>query len=230
MKRGLSAFVVASVVAAFVVCGCATKEAMHPITTFVVPDFSARAIKTVGLMPIAERAGVEEAGLKLLPVLEGQLAAKTAYIFLSQEQVLGAVQKSGVSDRYNKLLSGWRNDGTLSAEDAAAVAQKAGVNALMFVEVSTWSREWVPANTEGESVSKVGLKAVLVSGKTGEKVWESFDEQTLQSAHYSPESGIGTYIDDAGMVRSAGKGGVPEPPPIEEVATRVVRDVFKVLP
>jgi hypothetical protein len=230
MKRGICALVAVAAAAALVLCGCAAKQAMHPITTFVVPDYSARAIRTVGLMPIAERAGVEEAGLKLLPVLEGELATKAAYVFLSQEQVLGAVQKSGVSDRYNRLLSGWRDKSVISAEDAAAVAQKAGTDALMFIEVSTWSREYVPANTEGESVSKVGLKAVLVSGKNGERLWESFDEQTLQSAHYSPESGIGTYIDAAGMVRSAGKGGVPEPPPIEEVALRVVTGLFRVLP
>ncbi len=230
MKRGLSALVAVATVVAFAVCGCATREAMHPITTFVVPDFSARAIKTVGLMPIAERAGVEEAGLKLLPVLEGQLATRTAYVFLSQEQVLGAVQKSGVSERYNRLLSGWRDNGALSAEDAAAVAQKAGVDALMFIEVNTWARDYVQANTEGESVSKVGLKAVLVGAKTGEKLWESFDEQTMQSAHYSPESGIGTYVDQAGMVRSSGGAGVPEPPPIEEVALRVATALFRTLP
>jgi len=230
MNRGFCALVAVAIAAALVLCGCAARQAMHPITTFVVPDYSARAIKTVGLMPIAERAGVQEAGPKLLPVLEAQLATKTAYVFLSQEQVLGSVQKSGVTDRYNKLLSGWRDNGSISAEDAVAVAQKAGTDALMLVEVSTWSREYVPANVEGESVSKVGLKAVLVSGKTGEKLWESYDEQSLQSAHYSPESGIGTYIDQAGMVRSSGKGGVPEPPPIEEVALRVVNDVFRVLP
>jgi hypothetical protein len=230
MKRGLSVLVAAAAVAGLVLCGCATKQAMHPITTFVVPDFSARTIKIVGLMPIAERAGVEEAGLKLLPVLEGQLATKTAYVFLSQEQVLGAVQKSGVSDRYKTLLSGWRDNGALSAEAAVEVARKAGVDALMFIEVSTWSREYVAANTEGESVSKVGLRAVLVGAKTGEKLWEAFDEQTMQSAHYSPESGIGTYVDEAGMVRSSGGAGVPEPPPIEEVALRAATALFRVLP
>ena len=230
MKRTLSALVLVAAVATVVVCGCATRQAMHPITTFVVPDYAARAIKTVGMMPIAERAEVQEAGPKLLPVLEGQLATKTAYVFLSQEQVLGAVQKSGVSERYSKLLSGWRDNGALPAEEVVAVAQKAGVDALMFIEVSAWAREYVQANTEGESVSKVGLKAVLVSAKTGEKLWESFDEQTLQSAHYSPESGIGTYVDEAGMVRSSGVGGVPEPPPIEEVALRVAADLFRVLP
>ncbi|MBN1504447.1 MAG: hypothetical protein JW952_05215, partial [Candidatus Eisenbacteria bacterium] len=191
---------------------------------------AARAVKSVGLMPIAERAGVQEAGPKLLPALEGKLATKTAYVFLSQEQVLGAVQKSGVSDTYKRLLSGWRDKAALSAEDAAAVAQKAGVDALMFFEVNTWSREYVPANVEGESESRVGVRAVLLSGKNGEKLWESLDEQTLKSAHYSPESGIGTYVDEAGMVRASGGAGVPEPPPIEEVAARVAAALFKVLP
>jgi hypothetical protein len=203
---------------------------MHPITTFVVPDYSARAIKIVGLMPIVERAGVEGASAKLLPVLEGQLATNTAYVFLSQEQVLGAVQKSGISEQYKMLLSTWQKDGAISAQDAAAVGQSAGVDALMLVEVSAWSREWVAANVEGESLAKAGAKAVLVSAKNGEKLWESFDEQTLQSAHYSPQSGIGTYVDDAGMVRTSSTAGVPEPPPIEEVATRVIAAMFRVLP
>ncbi len=128
MKRGLSAFVVVSTAAALVLCGCAAKQAMHPISTFVVPDFSARAVKTVGLMPLAERAGVQEAEPKLLPVLEGQLAAKASYVFLSQEQVLGAVQKSGVTDRYNKLLSGWRDDGALSRLARATATVGAAVS------------------------------------------------------------------------------------------------------
>jgi hypothetical protein len=230
MKHSLSVLVSIAVFAALLVCGCATREALHPINTFVVPDYSAMAIRNIGLMPIAERSGVEEAGAKLLPVLEAQLATKTAYVFISQEQVLGAVQKSGTSEQYKRLLSAWQKDGMIPAQDVAEVGKSAGVDALMLIEVTTWSREWVPSNVEGESVSRAGLKAVLVSAKNGEKLWESFDEQTLQSAHYTPQSGIGTYVDDAGMVRTSSTAGVPEPPPIEEVATRVAAAVFRVLP
>ncbi len=230
MRPSLVVLVSLAVLAALVLTGCASREAMHPISSYVVPDFSVRSVKTIGLIPIAERAGAEGATAKLLPLVEEYASAQVDYVFLSQEQVLGAAQKSGASEAYNALISAWQKGGQMAAEDVTAVGQAAGADALCFVEAYRWSKEWVAPNVEGQSESTVGVRAVLFGASKGEKLWEASDEQTLKSALYSPDSGIGTHVDAGGMVRTSSGAAVPEPPPIEEVAARVVQSIFRVFP
>jgi hypothetical protein len=229
MKYGSYVFVSLVFLASLVLSGCVAREAMHPISSHVVPDYD-RGIRTIGLLPIAERHGAEGATLKLLPAVEQQVAAKTGYVFMAQEQVLGRAQQSGVADEYRALVSAWQADETVSGDGVVAVGKGAGVDALLFIEVYLWAQEWVQPNAEGASTSAVGMKALLYSAKNGEKLWEASDEQTMKSANYSPESGIGVRVDTGGLVRASSASAVPEPPPIEEVVNRVVGATLRVFP
>jgi hypothetical protein len=229
-KEPLLFLVGASVVVALLLLGCAGKEAVHPLSSFVVPDFAKRGVKTVGLMPISDQTNSEIGVATVLPLLEKRAAQETAYMFLSEEEILGRAQKKGLRDQYTALVSGWDMNGAISAPDVVSLGEACSVEAFLFTEIFIWNQEWVNQNVEGTSWSQVGIRTVLVGAKTGQKLWEASDEQTMESAYYSPESGIGTHVDAGGMVRASSIGGVPDPPPIEEVARRVLEALFKVYP
>jgi hypothetical protein len=229
-RTSLLFLVAASAVAALVLFGCAGKEAVHPLTSYCVPDFEAKGVKTIGLMPIGDQTNSDVGVPTVLPLLEKRAAQEADYLFLSEEEILGRSQKKGLRDTYMSLVSGWKKESTISAEDAVSVGQASGVEALLFAEIFKWNKEWVTQNVEGTSRSQVGIRTVLVGCETGEILWEASDEQIMESALYSPESGIGTHVDAGGMVRSSSVGGVPDPPPIEEVARRVLEALFRVFP
>jgi hypothetical protein len=231
MTRASLLFLVGvSAIATLVLTGCAAREAVHPLSTFVIPDFQGRGVKTIGFMPVSDPTNSEVGVATVLPLMEKRAAEVTAYMFLSEEEILGRTQKKGLRDRYTALVSGWRKDSEISKEDVVSVGGASNVEALLFAEIFEWNQEWVNQNTEGTSRSQVGIRAVLVSSENGETLWEVSDEQIMESAYYSPESGIGTHVDVAGMVRSSSAGGVPDPPPIEEVARRVLDALFRVFP
>ena len=219
-----------SAVAALLLTGCAAREAVHPLSAYVIPDFGEKGIETIGLVPISDQTNSEVGVATLLPLLEARAAEETACMFLSKEEILGRAQKKGLRDRYSSLVSDWKTEGEISRDDVVSVGGGSSVDALLFTEIFLWNKEWVTQNTEGTSRSQVGIRTVLMSAETGEKLWEASDEQVMESAYYSPESGIGTHVDAGGMVRSSSIGGVPDPPPIEEVARRVVDALFKVYP
>ena len=114
--------------------------------------------------------------------------------------------------------------------DFSGLGKGAAAEAFLFGEVFRWSKEQIAGNVEGASQTQVGIKLMLISTTTGEKIWEASDEQILKSAFYSPISGIGTHVDEAGMVRQSSGASVPEPPPFEEVARRVLDAIFRVFP
>ncbi len=232
MKRRVSLWLLVgvSIVAALVLTGCAARETVHPISTFVVPDFQSVGVKTIGFMPISDPTNSEVGMATTLPLMEQRAAEVTAYMFLSEEEILGRTQKKGLRDRYTALASGWKTESRISGEDVVSVGSASNVEALLFAEIFKWNQEWVNQNMEGTSQSQVGIRIVLVSSETGKRLLEISDEQIMESAYYSPESGIGTHVDAAGMVRSSSAGNVPDPPPIEEVARRVLDAIFRVFP
>ncbi|MFH0778894.1 MAG: hypothetical protein V2A71_09755 [Candidatus Eisenbacteria bacterium] len=218
------------VTATALLAGCVAREAAHPISTYVIPDYSGKAIKTVALIPMGEHVDLPEACAIALPLLEARASAKMAYVFLSEEEALGRAQKKGISDKYLRMVSEWKKEGTINKENVVSVGKDVAVDALLFTEIYLWNKEWVAPNAEGTSNSQVGMKLVLMGTKTGEKLWEAVDEQTTKSAYYSPQSGIGTHVDEAGMVRSSPVGGVPDPPPIEEAVKRALDAIFAMFP
>jgi hypothetical protein len=216
-------------VAALLLAGCAAKEAAHPLSSYVVPDFSARTVKTIALLPIADRTMSSDASDTVLRFLRQHVSAMTAYRFLSEEDVLGVAQSKNVSDAYNGLISGWRKKGDTGTQDAISVGQAVGADALLFTEVYIWIREWVEPNTKGASQTQIGIKMLLVSSKNGEKLWEAFDEQVVKSVEYDPGSKIGVHVDETGRATPL-YGGIPQPPTFDEVAPRVMDAIFKVFP
>jgi len=210
--------------------GCAAREAVHPLSTYVAPDFSSRGIKTIALMPFSDRGTAELGSPTVLPLVEARVFQKTGYLFLSQEEIAGRAMKTNVKDQYDRLTATWKKGEEPGKEDVISMGKVIAADALLCGEVFNWSKQWVAANEEGTSQRQVGIKRVLVSAATGEKIWEASDEQTLKSAYYSPESGIGTYVDSGGMVRQYSTAGVPDPPPYEEVAGRVLDAIFRVFP
>jgi hypothetical protein len=216
-------------VAALLLVGCAAKEATHPLSSYVVPDFTARAVKTIAILPIADRTVSTDASDTVLRFLRPHVSTMTAYRFLSEEDVLGLAQSKNVSDAYNALLSGWRKKGDIGTQDAISVGQAVGADALLLTEVNIWIREWVEPNTRGASQTQVGIRMLLVSSKNGEKLWEASDEQVVRSIEYDPASKIGVHVDDTGRA-TALYGGIPQPPTFDEVAPRVMEAIFKVFP
>jgi hypothetical protein len=232
MNRLASLFVLVglSAVTALLLAGCAAREAVHPLSSYIVPDFSNRSVKVIAFMPLVDREASEAASPTVLPLIEARASQKAAYVFLSQEEIAGRAMKTGRKDEYDRLVLNWKNEKELGKEDVVSLGKAVVADAFLFGEVSLWNKAWVARNTEGTSQTQVGIKLMLVSATTGEKLWEASDEQTLKSAYYNPESGIGTYVDKGGMVRSSSTGGVPDPPPYEEVAKRVLDALFRVFP
>ena len=232
MNKFASVFVLVglSAVTALLLAGCAAREAIHPLSSYVVPDFGSRDVKTIALMPMADRGGAQAASPAVLPLLEARVLQKTAYLFLSQEEVAGRAMRTGQKDRYDRLVVNWAKEGQVGKDDVISLGKGVAVEAFLFGEVLLWNKEWIAPNAEGTSQTQVGIKLVLFSATTGEKLWEASDEQTLKSAYYSPQSGIGTHVDKGGMVRQSSTGGVPEPPPYDEVAGRVLDALFRVFP
>jgi len=233
MNRTLSSllFFGLGIVAVFLLSGCAAREAMHPLSSYVVPDFGSKAVKVIAFMPLAEREGTLNASEIVLPLIEARVQQKTAYIFLSQEEVAGRVMRTGLKDRYDRVVAGWKSGGEPAKDDLVALGKGVSADAFLFGNVFVWSKEKVQQNVEGTSDTQVGIRLSLVSSSTGEKLWEASDEQVSKSARYSPQSGIGTHVDQAGMVRQSSAGsGVPDAPPFEEVASRVLDALFRVFP
>lgn len=219
-----------SAVAALLLSGCAAQEAVHPLSSYVVQDFGNRGIKNIAFMPLAERGGTQAASPIVLPLIEARTFQKTAYIFLSQEEVAGRAMRTGLKEQYDRLVLNWKKGSELGKDDIVSLGKGVAAEAFLFGEVSLWNKEWIQANVEGTSQTQVGIKLMLVSATTGEKLWEASDEQMSKSARYSPQSGIGTYVDEAGMVRQSSTSGVPDPPPFEEVTVRVLDALFRVFP
>jgi len=228
-QASLVALVGLVAVAALLLTGCAAREATHPLSSYVVPDFSARAVKTIALLPIADRTVSNDASDTVLRFLRPHVSTMTAYRFLSEEDVLGLTQSKNVSGAYNALISGWRKKGDVGTQDAISVGQAVGADALLFTEVYIWIREWVEPNARGASQTQVGIRMLLVSTKNGEKLWEVSDEQVAKSVEYDPGSKIGVHVDDTGRA-TALYGGLPQPPTFDEVVPRVMDAIFKVFP
>ncbi|MCX5800320.1 MAG: hypothetical protein NTX17_02905 [Candidatus Eisenbacteria bacterium] len=218
------------VVTALFLTGCAAREAVHPLFSYVAPDFGSRGVKTIALMPLVDRGETQKASSIVLPLLEAQALQKSAYIFLSQEEVVGRAMSTGSKEQYDRLVLNWRKQSELGKENVVSLGKGAAAEAFLFGEVFRWSKEQIAGNVEGASQTQVGIKLMLISTTTGEKIWEASDEQMLKSAFYSPISGIGTHVDEAGMVRQSSGASVPEPPPFEEVARRVLDAIFRVFP
>lgn len=233
MKRFSFPFVLAgvTVAVAFLLAGCAAREAVHPLSSYVAPDFGNKGVKIIAFMPLAEREGAQSASEIVLPLIEARAQQKIAYIFLSQEEMAGRAMRAGNKDQYDRVVAVWKKGSEPAKDDIVSLAKGVGADAFLFGNVFLWSKEKVQPNVEGTSDTQVGIKLSLVSAKSGEKLWEASDEQVSKSARYSPQSGIGTYVDEAGMVRQSSAGtGVPDAPPFEEVAARVLDAILRVLP
>lgn len=221
---GLSAMMV------LLLTGCAAREAVHPLSTYIVPDFGARGVKTIALMPFSDRGTAEPGSPAVLPLVEARTLQKTAYVFLSQEETAGRAMRMAAKDQYDRLTAAWKKGDEPGKEDMISLGKAVAAEALLFGEVFSWNKEWVAPNAEGTSQTQVGVRLMLVSTATGERIWEASDEQILKGAYYNPESGIGAHVDKGGMVRQSSTAGVPDPPPYDEVAGRVLDAIFRVFP
>ncbi len=228
MKR--YAWLGAALVAAAALAGCqaasggADKGAR--VNTELAPNLADYHVKKVAVLGYANTTGDEEAG-KMADYLVGALSGTGKYYFAPATTLARDAERKGVSDDYDRLLSLWQKTRALDKELVGTLLEATGYDALAAIDISRWEEVKIPPTQEGTSNTTVGVRVEMVA-PDGTLLWAASDLKTEKSPPYNPDFNTRSTV--SGQARTTSSRAVPEPPPIDNVAVTVAKEVAETLP
>jgi hypothetical protein len=222
-------------VLAITVHGCGSSQAPPPEVHMVYldPGFDSMDIGTVAILPLANTTGETDAEKILGNAIEGLIATRSDYSFMTAQRLRRQCQASGLSSDLESLRRQWVHAKTFKPDLARKLANELEIDAFLVGEVTKWDKVDLPATQSGYPHSDVGCRMLLMHARTGKKLWEGLGEKMVRGPYFDPtQEEITGYIDEAGIAR--GSGGKPiqmvEAPAIREVAGQVATDLVRAIP
>jgi hypothetical protein len=212
----------------------ATTPGLRPATAILSPEWDALNIQSLGFVTVGSSVGDEVARQMVEGIVEGQLSSnQDRFVVLGVQTARGRAAAAGAGDVFDRLVKAWHSQRMADKFLVESLCAKMGVDGLLFGELSEWKREKIDATEEGSSYAQVGMRLVILSGKTGMSVWEAQKMIRQDTQVYTPGSDGGAASTDpasygARAQRSAGV--TPEPPRPEDVVVDVLASIMAAFP
>jgi hypothetical protein len=199
----------------------------HPTYFEADPAFAPEGTIRIPVLGFANATEEAEAVGYFYPHLEAAWAEKPQYVFVSKWTVQRDARRKNMKPQVEELEQQWRDDRAFDPDLLKQFGEAFTTEYVMGGWINEWSETQIDRNVEGYSHSDVeaGLQIIRIADNT--VVWESRDRLEMKSAHWDP-SARDQFI--AGEAVQSGSQALPQPPPINEVASRVAVNLVSVLP
>jgi len=202
----------------------------HPAYVFTDSSFAPAGANRVMIIAFLNTTSTAQAEQKFIPLLEEAVRGKTAALtFVDEPATAGEAQRRGLTTDYQTLRQQWEASRSFEPTTLIRFADSLNAQYVMGGDVSEWSSTAVDWNVEGYSHSDVQAALKIFDGATGKLVWEARDKVELKSALHDPHGQSSGVVDDIGIQRG-GRQTVPAPPPIDEAARQVAKNLAGALP
>jgi len=219
----------AAAIAVIAVAGCQAASGGRgavKVKTELAPNLDSYNVKKVAVLGVANTTGNPDAD-KMADYVTRALGATDKYYFADRETFARDAEQFGVTEDYDRLVESWQKVRKLDPKFLAPVLKATAYDALIAIEVSKWEEVKLAPSQEGTSDTSVGTRVEMYA-PDGTLLWSASDLKTERSQPYNPEYNIRATTQNE--ARTTSSRAVPDPPPIEKVATTVSTEIADTLP
>jgi len=194
----------------------------------VAPNFADYGIVSIGMAPVTSFDHNEANEREFRNAVEIGFGTLEGYKLQQTSWFIDSVRKAGAT---NALAAMQKTAFTGALSDTAALAALQGkvqVDAILFSNLNTWTRQVVDVNTRGQSFTQVGGDFALVSLRNGAVVWRGSFLEKGDGPYNDPNTAEVTERDATGQ--STARQAQLEPPSYREVLEKLVNRVRGTLP
>jgi len=194
----------------------------------VAPNFAEYGIVAIGMAPVTSFDHDEANEREFRNAVETGFGTLPDYKLQQTSWFIDSVRKAGAT---NALAAMQKTAFTGALSDTAALAALKGkvqVDAILFSNLNTWTRQVVDVNTRGQSFTQVGGDFALVSLRNGAVVWRGSFLEKGDGPYNDPNTAEVTERDATG--NSTARQAQLEPPSYREVLEKLVNRVRGTLP
>jgi len=194
----------------------------------VAPNFADYGIVSIGMAPVTSFDRNEPNEREFRNAVEIGFGTLEGYKLQQTSWFIDSVRKAGAT---NALAAMQKTAFTGALSDTAALAALQGkvqVDAILFSNLNTWTRQVVDVNTRGQSFTQIGGDFALVSLRNGAVVWRGSFLEKGDGPYNDPNTAEVTERDATGQ--STARQAQLEPPSYREVLEKLVNRVRGTLP
>jgi len=194
----------------------------------IAPNFAAYGIVTIGMAPVSSFDHNEANEREFRNAVEIGFGTLPGYKLQQTSWFIDGVRKAGATSALAALEKTALNGAPSDTAAIAALQGKVQVDAILFSQLGTWTRQVVDVNTRGQSFTQVGGDFALVSLKDGAIVWRGSFLEKGDGPYNDPNTAEVTERDATG--NSTARQAQLEPPSYREVLEKLVNRVRGTLP
>ncbi len=206
-----------------------------PDAVFMAPEYPTLHMESLAYLGLAalvpDPVGIETVDGLLRSYLQG---GQQKFLILDEPTARARARKEGIEPTLDKAIRAWKDKHTIDPFVLKTLAEKVGVDGFVFGDLSRWRKEQVDWQSEGNSFTEVGVSLSIYEARTGLLAWKGEKMERRESQHYRHGSGVGSGVyqqPGTGVERTERADKIaPPPPPAEEVAESVVRNLLEGLP
>jgi hypothetical protein len=186
-------------------------------------------VRSVAMLSLANTTAKPTATPLVMGMIERELKREARHVYFTWDEARAEAVRRDAGEEYGRLTASWQKARALSAEQLASFGRKLGVQAVLVGEISRWDTRKLAFNEEGNSTTDVAISLELYATRDGKTIWSAKDSRSEKSVYYSPGDQNVKY-DATGRAQSNTSRLAPEPPPVEDVAKKVVAAVAAAVP
>ncbi|MDM7917251.1 MAG: hypothetical protein ACE15D_00235 [Candidatus Eisenbacteria bacterium] len=155
------------------------------------------------------------------------------FLIVDESTLRSRAMQQGVSGELARIVQLWKDKGSIDRSILKSLGDKLGIDGVVAGSLGTWREEQVDWTSEGSSFTEVGIDVQIYESNTGILAWKGEKMERRESVHYRHEkSGTGIYSESGGTAERTERGDkiAPAPPPAEDVAESVVKNLVAGLP
>lgn len=194
---------------------------------WVVPDWEARAIRSIAIAPLRSVERNPEAETIARKGLEAALAGKP-YRFRPAGSFMESVKLGQAEAAWTAAGGAATRAAPFDTASARVLHGALGSDAILVATVTNWQRYVVDEQTRGASFTQVGVDVTMYSLADGAVVWRGSFVEKGDGPYNEPAGGDATQRDPSGY--TTGRKAQLEPPRYEEVVEKLMSRVATALP
>jgi len=196
----------------------AKKTKLKKNEAIVSPAWAARGVKSIAVAPIRLVEGDEQAMKLTRNAIETALYDRGFKVFPSGS-VLPSVERDGAKPAFAAATKAFDDGAALDSASARALGASLHTDAILFVNVTQWTRYVVDEYTRGASFTQVGIEGGVLSLADGGVLWRGSFLEKLDGPYNEPQRGD---LDARDPGRNSQKKAELEPPLYEEVLDKLM--------
>ena len=194
----------------------------------VAPNFAEYGIVSIGMAPVTSFDHNEANEREFRNAVEIGFGTLEGYKLQQTSWFIDSVRKAGAINALATLEKTAFAGAPSDTAALAAIQGKVQVDAILFSNLGTWTRQVVDVNTRGQSFTQVGGDFALVSLRNGAVVWRGSFLEKGDGPYNDPNTAEVTERDATG--NSTARQAQLEPPSYREVLEKLVNRVRGTLP